>query len=84
MSAPEPGASPRLIYARNDRARQITAGSASATPTAPEVREQADHALAGIPATGAQEDGEPDPLYYLRDELDARQPHPPQGHRGSS
>ena len=36
--------------------------------------------LAAMRATlAAQADGEPDPLYYLRDELDARQV-PPEGH----
>jgi hypothetical protein len=40
--------------------------------------------LAAMRATiGAQADGEPDPLYYLRDELDARQGRT-QGHRGAS
>jgi hypothetical protein len=34
-------------------------------------------------AIGAHADGEPDPLYYLRDELDARQPRS-QGRRGAS
>ncbi len=37
--------------------------------------------LAAMRATiGAQADGEPDPLYYVRDELNARQDHS-QGHR---
>ena len=40
--------------------------------------------LAAMRATiGAQADGEADPLYYLRDELDACQERP-QGHRGAS
>jgi hypothetical protein len=40
--------------------------------------------LAAMRATiAAHADGEPDPLYYLRDELDARQERP-QGHRGAS
>jgi len=40
--------------------------------------------LAAMRATiGAHADGEPDPLYYLRDELQARQDRP-QGHRGAS
>jgi hypothetical protein len=34
-------------------------------------------------AIGAHADGEPDPLYYLRDELNTRQM-PAQGHRGTS
>ena len=33
--------------------------------------------------TAAHADGEPDPLYYLRDELDTRQL-PPQSHEGAS
>lgn len=41
--------------------------------------------LAAMRATiAAQEDGEPDPLYYLRDELDARQARRPQDHWGAS
>jgi hypothetical protein len=40
--------------------------------------------LAAMRATiGAQADGEGDPLYYLRDQLDARQDRP-QGHREAS
>ena len=40
--------------------------------------------LAAMRATiGAQADGEPDPLYYLRDELDARQDRP-HAHREAS
>jgi hypothetical protein len=40
--------------------------------------------LAAMRATiAAQSDGEPDPLYYLRDELDARQGRS-QGHGGAS
>jgi hypothetical protein len=40
--------------------------------------------LAAMRATiAADADGEPDPLYYLRDELDARQARP-QDHRGAS
>jgi hypothetical protein len=40
--------------------------------------------LAAMRATiAAHADGEPDPLYYLRDELDARRARP-QGHRGAS
>jgi hypothetical protein len=40
--------------------------------------------LAAMRATvAAQADGEPDPLYYLRDELDARQERS-QGHRRAS
>lgn len=52
VSAPEPGASLHVIYARNDHARQIIAGFASAMPIAPEMREQLEHALAGVPAMG--------------------------------
>ncbi len=40
--------------------------------------------LAAMRATAAaQADGEPDPLYYLRDELDARRERS-QGHQGAS
>ncbi len=102
MSTPEPAISLHVIYVRNDNARQIIAGFASAMPIASEMWEQVDRALADVPAMGAviarltaelagtrmdranllaamratiaaQADGEPDPLYYLRDELDARQ-----------
>jgi hypothetical protein len=42
------------------------------------------NALAAMRATiGAHHDGEPDPLYYLRDELSAQQARP-QDHRGAS
>jgi hypothetical protein len=48
------------------------------------VRLERANLLAAMRATiGAQADGEPDPLYYLRDELDARQERP-QGHREAS
>ena len=102
MSAPEPGISLHLVYARNDHARRVIAGFASAMPAASEMWEQVDRALADVPAMGAviarlaaeladtrmdranliaamqaaigaHADGEPDPLYYLRDELDACQ-----------
>jgi ABC-type transporter Mla subunit MlaD len=100
------------ITTRNDIARDIIAGFASATPTLADTFGLIDSALADVPAVlaelqrtraeleaarldranllaamratiGAQADGEPDPLYYLRDELDARQDRP-QCHRGAS
>ena len=112
MSAPEPGISLHVIYARNDHARRIIAGCMSAMPAASELWEQVDRALADVPAMGAviarltaeladtrmdranllaamratiaaHADGEADPLYYLRDELDARQTRS-QGHQGAS
>jgi hypothetical protein len=90
------------ITARNEAARDIVAGFASATPTlsvawrtvgaaladcaalaadiAPLAAELADarmdraNLLAAMRATiAAEADGETDPLYYLRDELDAWQ-----------
>jgi hypothetical protein len=49
-----------------------------------ETRMDRANLLAAMRATiAAQADGEPDPLYYLRDELDARQGHSP-GHGGTS
>jgi hypothetical protein len=112
VSAPEPGISLHLIYARTDNARRIITGFASAMPIASEMWEQVDRALADVPAMGAviarltaelaetrmdranllaamratiaaQADGETDPLYYLRDELDARQERS-QGKQGAS
>ena len=90
------------VMSRNQAARDIVSGFASATPTlstawqhieaaladardlATEVtRLSAElaaarlwhaNALAAMRATiGAQRDGEPDPLYYIRDELNAPQ-----------
>jgi len=112
VSAPEPGISLHLVYARNDHARRVIAGFASAMPAASEMWEQVDRALADVPAMGAviarlaaeladtrmdranliaamqaaigaHADGEPDPLYYLRDELSARHGRS-QGQRGAS
>jgi hypothetical protein len=112
MSAPESGGSLRAVYARNDEARRIIAGFASAMPAASGRWEQVDRSLADVPAMGAviarltaeltdtrmgranllaavraaigaDADGEADPLYYLRDELDARQARS-QGNRGAS
>jgi hypothetical protein len=112
VNAPEPGTSLHHAYTRNDHARAIIAGCASAMPAAWEMWQQVDRALADIPALGAviarlsaelaqtrmdranllaavraalsaHADGEPDPLYYLRDELDARQARP-EGHGGVS
>ena len=105
---------PRLheIYARNDHARRVIAGFASAMPTASEMWEQVDAALADVPALGAvigrltaelvgtrmdranllaamratvaaHADGEADPLYYLRDELNTHQARSA-GHGGPS
>jgi hypothetical protein len=111
VSAPEPRISLRVIYARNDRARRVIAWARSAMPGKSQLWEEADRALADVPALGAvitrlaaeladarmdranllaamratiaaHADGESDPLYYLRDELDARQPHP--GGHGSA
>ncbi len=90
------------VMSRNQIARDIVSGFASATPTLSaawdqiraalaDVRDLATevtrlsaelavarlwyaNALAAMRATiGAQRDGEPDPLYYLRDELNAPQ-----------
>jgi hypothetical protein len=112
VNAPEPGISLHLIYARNDHARRVIAGFASAMPAASEMWEQVDRALTDVPAVGAviarlsaelavtrldranllaamratiaaHADGEPDPLYYLRDELDERQM-PSQSQEGTS
>jgi hypothetical protein len=100
------------ITTRNDIARDIIAGFASAAPTLADVFGFIDSALADVPAVlaelqrtqaeleatrldranllaamraaiGAHADGEADPLYYLRDELQAHQERP-QGHRGAS
>ena len=100
------------ITTRNDIARDIIAGFASATPTLASVFGFIDSALADVPAVlaelqrtraeleaarmdranllaamratiGAHADGEPDPLYYLRDELQDRQGRS-RGHRGAS
>lgn len=90
------------VMSRNQVARDIVSGFASATPTLSaawdhiraalaDVRDLATevtrlsaeltlmrlwhaNALAAMRATiGAQRDGEPDPLYYIRDELNAPQ-----------
>ncbi len=102
MNASESGISLHVIYARNDHARRIIAGFASAMPVTAEMWELVDRALSDVPAMGAvivrlsaelagsrmdranllaamratiaaHVDGEPDPLYYLRDELNAQQ-----------
>lgn len=84
---------------RNDLARSIVIGFASALPTLARFWEQLDAALADTPALiaeltdarqhyanlaaaglatlAAHSDGEPDPLFYLRDEL-AAQSHAPE------
>jgi hypothetical protein len=90
------------VMSRNQSARDIVSGFASATPTLAaawdhiraalaDVRDLATevarlsaelavarlwqaNALAAMRATiGAQRDGEPDPLYYIRDELNVPQ-----------
>jgi hypothetical protein len=53
VSAPESGIMLHVIYARNDNARQVIAGFASAMPVASEMWEQVDRALADVPALGA-------------------------------
>jgi hypothetical protein len=102
MSTPEPVHGLHQVYARNDHARDVIAGFASALPAAWELWQQVDRALADVPTLGAvigrlteelaaihmdranllaatraavaaHAEGEADPLYYLRDELDARQ-----------
>jgi hypothetical protein len=89
------------VAVRNDIARDIIAGFASATPTLEGVFHFVDSALADVPAVlaelrqaradleavrldranliaamratiAAHADGEADPLYYLRDELQGR------------
>jgi hypothetical protein len=102
----------RKITTRNDIARDIIAGFASAAPTLADVFGFIDSALADVPAVlaelqrtraelqaarldranllaairatiGAYADREADPLYYLRDELQAHQERS-QSHRGAS
>ncbi len=53
MSTPELGVSLHIIYARNDQARRIIAGFASALSAASEMWERVDRALADVPALGA-------------------------------
>jgi hypothetical protein len=86
------------IYARNDTARRMVAGFASALPAMSGMWQQLDRALADVPAMGAviarltaqladtrmdranllaamratiaaHADGEPDPLWYVRDAI---------------
>jgi hypothetical protein len=69
------------LWAEADRAlADIPALGAVITRLAAELADaRMDRAnlLAAMRATlAAHADGEPDPLYYLRDELDARQPRP--------
>lgn len=102
MSEPESEINLHAVYARNDNARRVIAGFASAMPALSVMWQQVDRALADVPALGAaiarlaadlagtrqdranllaamratigaHADGETDPLWYLRDELDARQ-----------
>ena len=90
------------VMSRNQAARDVVSGFASATPTLSVAWQHIDAALtdardlaaevtrlsaelavarlwhanvlAAMRATiGAQRDGEPDPLYYIRDELNASQ-----------
>jgi hypothetical protein len=105
VSEPESPAGLAVAYARNDNARWIIAGFASAMPALSAMWQQVDRALADVPALGAviarltaelavtrldranllaamraaigaHAAGEADPLWYLRDELDARQARP--------
>jgi hypothetical protein len=100
------------VTARNEAARDIVAGFASATPTLSVAWRTVGAALADCAALAADiarltaqladarmdranllaamraaiaahADGEADPLYYLRDELDARQARS-EGHGGAS
>ena len=97
---PNPGIDLRQINARNDQARHIVAGCASAMPTLADMWRAIDQALSDAvllsalvtrlsaeldrvrldranlraairAALAAHADGEPDPMWYLRDELDA-------------
>ena len=108
-TSPNPEIDLQQINARNDQARHIVAGCASAMPTLADLWRPVDEALsdavllsalvtrlsaqvsrlsdkldrarldranlrAAMRATlAAHADGEPDPLWYLRDELDAPQ-----------
>jgi hypothetical protein len=53
VNTPGPRISLNEIYARNDTARHIVAGAASALPAARELWSQVDRALADVPALGA-------------------------------
>ena len=97
---PNPHIDLQQISTRNDQARHIVAGCASALPTLPDMWRHLDAALADAATLAAQvtrlsaelertrldranlraamratlaahADGEPDPLWYLRDELSA-------------
>ncbi len=99
---PNPGIDLHQINARNDQARHIVAGCASAMPTLADMWRAIDQALSDAVTLSAQvarlsaelertrldranlraamratlaayADGEPDPLWYLRDELTAPQ-----------
>ena len=90
------------VMSRNQAARDIVTGFASATPTLATAWQRIEAALADVEdlatevtrlsaeltaarlwhanglaamraTIGAQRDGEPDPLYYIRDELNAPQ-----------
>jgi hypothetical protein len=105
VSEPEFPAGLPVAYARNDNARAIIAGFASAMPALSVMWQQVDRSLADVPALGAviarltaelagarmdranllaamraalgaHAAGEADPLWYLRDELNARHARP--------
>jgi hypothetical protein len=92
------------VTTRNDTARHIVAGFATAMPTLADIWRYLEDAFNDMPALAgeitrlsaevenarldranllaaaratiaAYHDGEPDPLSYLRDEIDARTPH---------
>jgi hypothetical protein len=112
VSEPQFPAGLPVAYARNDNARAIIAGFASAMPALSVMWQQVDRALADVPALGAiiarltaelavtrmdranllaamraapgaHAAGEADPLWYLRDELDAQQERSGRGGRAS-
>jgi hypothetical protein len=53
VTSPESGINLHAVYARNDNARRVIAGFASAMPAMPEMWQQVDRALADVPALGA-------------------------------
>jgi outer membrane murein-binding lipoprotein Lpp len=107
---PNPGIDLHQINARNDQARHIVAGCASALPTLADRWRAIDQALSDAvllsalvtrlsaeldrvrldranlraamrAALAAHADGEPDPMWYLRDELDAPESPPADSRR---
>jgi hypothetical protein len=107
---PNPDINLQQISTRNDQARHIVAGCASALPTLAAMWQPVDDALTDAAALyaevtwlsaeldrarleranlraamraalAAHADGDPDPMWYLRDELDARE-NPPADLRG--